>query len=58
MTVLLTNALQIFHVNLQELYPLLNYLPYRKCHCYRLRLLKLLEMINICVQTVLNTVKQ
>jgi len=41
MNVLLTNTLQIVHVNLQELYPSLNYLPYRKCHCYRLmRLLK------------------
>jgi len=41
MNVLLTNTLQIFHVNLQELYSALNYLQQRKCHCYRLlRLLK------------------
>jgi len=36
MNVLLTNTLQIFHVNLQELCPSLNYLQHLKCHWYRL----------------------
>ena len=36
MNILLTNILQIFHVNLQELYPSHNYLQHRTRHCYRL----------------------
>ena len=56
MNVLLTNILQMFHEHfLQDLYPSLNYLQHRKSLIPPSA--KTLEMKNICVQRVLNTVK-
>jgi len=58
MNVLLTNTLQIIHVNLQELYPSLNYLQHLMSLLPPSGTVKILEMINICVQRVLNNVNK
>jgi len=58
MNVLLTNILQIFHVNLQELHPCLTTYNIVNVIATLSATFNILEMINICVQMMLNTVKE